>query len=261
MPPPDPSPTRSSPDTAPRWLLVSDVDDTLTGDDAALAAFARLFAERDDLLLALNSSRPTASIRGTLARLPVPLQPDALIGALGTEVEVAGAPDAEWLRRFGGWDRTPVDEVLADFGYPRHAEEYQRPCKASFAVPPEAAAAVEAAITARGVRARFLHSGTSDFDVIPLGAGKHAAVERLVERFAIPRRRLLVAGDALPDLDLFDCSDHGILVGNARPELRGRVDPARTYQAAAPHAGGVLEGLVHWGAVTAAELPARPAGA
>jgi hydroxymethylpyrimidine pyrophosphatase-like HAD family hydrolase len=45
-------------DLSAYWLLASDVDDTLLGNDAALTAFAReLQAKREKIIFALNSSR------------------------------------------------------------------------------------------------------------------------------------------------------------------------------------------------------------
>ena len=71
-----------------RWLLVSDVDDTLLGDDEALSRLLSALDEAGTVLLALNSSRPLASVRQTLDSLgsTQTLAPVALIGAMGTEM-------------------------------------------------------------------------------------------------------------------------------------------------------------------------------
>ena len=60
--------TQQNQQKANPWLLVSDVDDTLTGDDAALLRFAEAVATRHPgLLVALNSGKA----RNTCKNLPL----------------------------------------------------------------------------------------------------------------------------------------------------------------------------------------------
>ena len=71
-----------------RWLFVSDVDDTLLGNDESLAQLAEaLQAAADNVVTAYNSSRPCASLRQSLASVPQLPTPNYLIGALGTEIQ------------------------------------------------------------------------------------------------------------------------------------------------------------------------------
>ena len=48
---------------------------------------------------------------------------------------------------------------------------------------------------------------------------------------------------------MFEHAERGIVVGNARAELRDRVNPQAAYLARAHYAAGILEGLRHWGLV------------
>lgn len=236
--------------TAPRnpWLLVSDIDYTLTGDEEALAELLGLIEESPGVRLAVNSSRPRASVERTLASFPVPFEPAGMITAMGTEV-AAGAPLGGWQERFAGWDRSVVDEIMAGLGAVAHDDEFQTRYKASYAV--EGAAKQEAArqaIAASGQDCRVVISGASDMDVLPPGAGKGEATLFLARELGIDvGERLVVAGDSGNDVAMFEVSPRGILVGNAGAELREAVRPGRAYQARAPHAAGILEGLRHWG--------------
>ena len=51
------------------------------------------------------------------------------------------------------------------------------------------------------------------------------------------------------DLAMLEAGDRGVIVANAHPELRAKVQQMPSvYQARASRAAGVMEGLCHWGA-------------
>ena len=95
-------------ETRRQWLLVSDLDGTLTGHDGGVRALAGLGVH---VALVLNSSRPRASVLRTLDLLPAGVRIDGLITAMGTEVMVAGVDRPDWKERFGDWDRRPIKAV------------------------------------------------------------------------------------------------------------------------------------------------------
>lgn len=233
------------------WLLVSDVDDTLTGDAAALERLAAILeANRARLRVALNSSRPADSVDGTLAQVfPEGFSADAIITAMGTEIRVAGQQIKAWRDRFDDWPRAAIAEVVIGLGYPAHADEFQTPLKASFAVPRGSAQdQVLAELRRRGLPHNAVASGTDDLDLLPPGAGKDHATVFLARHMGVDiERRLIVAGDSANDLAMFAVAAGAIAVGNARPELLEAMPRDRSYHAKARHAGGVLEGLWHFG--------------
>ncbi|HEX9856936.1 MAG TPA: HAD-IIB family hydrolase, partial [Paracoccaceae bacterium] len=245
--------TRPTPIAKRRWLVISDVDDTLTGDAGGLQALAAALARhRRQLWFALNSSRPFASVARTLRKdFPDTFRPDAAITALGTEIRLDGALCAQWDARFGGWPRDQIFDLLLALGHRPHDDEFQTPRKVSFAVSRSAQAGARTALAERGIPCRIIASGTDDFDVIPPGAGKDAAALFLAEALGASRRRLVVAGDSGNDLAMFRIAAHAIAVGNARPELLDAMPTETTYHARQPYAFGVLEGLVHFGVLPA----------
>lgn len=230
------------------WLLVADLDETLLGTEDGLSELVGLLRRSPRLLWALNSSRPLASVRASLQRRAIDAGPDAWIGAMGTEIETREGPVPAWRDRFAGWSRAPVDAVMRELGFPAHDADFQTPFKASFAVPAAEWDRARRAIADAGVPARTVGSGASDFDVLPLGAGKGEATRFLAGHLGIDPARLVVAGDSANDLAMFRVSRRGIVVANAREELRRAVEPGRAYFARESHAHGVLEGLRHWGA-------------
>ena len=230
---------------SPAWLLVSDIDDTLAGDDEGIAAFSR-----HQVRLVLNSSRPLGSVRETMAGFPAELRIDGVITALGTEILLDGALQTDWTDRFAGWDRGPVDDLMARAGMQPHPAEMQTPFKASFSVPCERWDEFHTAVRAAAPASRIIASGDSDFDVIPALGGKDHATLWVAGRLGIDPARLIVAGDSGNDLAMFLAAGKAIAVGNARAELLDRADPARTYFAKGTRAWGLIEGLRHWGALT-----------
>jgi hypothetical protein len=230
-----------------QWLLVTDVDDTLAGDWSSLREFAESCAS---VLLVLNSSRPRSSLAVTIAEFPDELRIDGVVSALGTEIEVGGKFCCKWQERFADWDRSLVDRILAEEGCEPHPHEMQTAFKASFAVPASRWSAVAEKIFQTVPGSRVITSGKSDFDVIPARADKGAAALHVAALLGIPRARMIVAGDSGNDLSMFQVADRAIAVGNARRELIDAADPARTYFARAPRAAGLIEGLLHWGALT-----------
>ncbi len=231
------------------WLLISDVDDTLTGDGPALEQLVEAVAQRrPKLRVALNSSRPAASVDATLKKVfPAAFQPDAIITAMGTQIRVNGRWVDEWTKRFADWPRDAIARVVKSFGYAAHDDEYQTAHKASFAVPRgKAQDEVAAALRRDALPCRLIASGTDDLDILPPGGGKDHATLFLASHLGVAPERVVVAGDSANDLAMFNVACQAIAVGNARQELLEAM-PTAHYRAKAAHAGGVLEGLEHYG--------------
>ena len=87
------------------WCLVSDIDDTLTGDTEALVALLECSGQDRLFRIVLNSSRPLTSVQKTLSGFPSSFVPKDLVTAMGTEVMLGGEPVEEWQERFAGWER------------------------------------------------------------------------------------------------------------------------------------------------------------
>lgn len=82
----------------------------------------------------------------------------------------------------------------------------------------------------------------------PRGVNKGTTLRRVLSWLGRPETDVVVAGDTLNDLALFETGMAGIVVGNGEPALRERVrDREHTYHARAHGAAGILEGLTHFG--------------
>jgi sucrose-6-phosphatase len=235
---------------AGRWLFVSDVDDTLVGDSAALAQLNAALTEAGDrVTLVFNSSRPCASLRRTLQTVPHLPQPDFLIGALGTEIEdgASGRRLAAYDNEIrAAWRRDKVAAIMEKLGFTAHDAEFQTSFKASYDVPGAAAyEQILRELEAAAMRVKVIYSGGKNLDIIPQKAGKGTVIAHLRQQLHIPPERVVVAGDSANDLDMFTPPYRGIVVSNADIELR-QLEGDHVYHARSAHAAGVLEGLRHW---------------
>lgn len=233
-----------------RWLLVSDIDDTLTGDRAALdGLWDAVCKAAPPLKFALNSSRPSASVDETIADyFPASFAPDAIITGLGTQIRVKGDWLEDWSARFADWPRDEIAARVLAMGFEPHPPQFQTPGKASFAVPgKEAYALVLAELQRNHLPFQALFSGESDLDLLAPGAGKDAASRYLAEFYGIAPDRIIAAGDSGNDLAMFKAAGRAIAVGNARRELIDAMPVEKTYLAKSHHAAGVHEGLIELG--------------
>lgn len=240
--------------TAGPWLLVSDIDDTLTGNRADLQhLWDRLKANGSQIRLALNSSRPAVSVDKTLAEyFPDRFVPDAIITGLGTEIRLDGSFLESWCRQFADWPDEKVRELVGELGFRPHDDIFQTGGKASFAVPgQEDAERVFERLRQAGIAFKSIYSGESDLDILAPQAGKDAAMRHLADHLGLPLERTVAAGDSGNDLALFEAAGRAIAVGNARAELLAAMPRQKTYHAKASHAAGVLEGLIAFGLLRA----------
>ena len=233
-------------------LIISDLDDTLLGDDAGLRRFAAWYDEmRPRFRLAYSSGRFLRSIRRSIAESALP-EPDAIICGVGTEIYEHGneIPIEGWPRTTGeSWNADTVHAVCRGFEELQpQAEEFQSRCKISFfgrGLDEAYLARLRQSLEAAGQQVTVIYSSDRDLDILPARTHKGAAAGYLADHWGIDRRQVIVAGNSGNDAMMFHEGFRGIIVGNAQPELRTLTGP-RIYHAAASYAAGVVEGLDHW---------------
>ena len=242
---------------APRHLLVSDVDGTLTGDAGGVARLRLWRAGAPHWRMAFATGRSISEARFVAARWDLPA-PDAVAASVGTEIYLPGPAgwrlDAGYAAHIAaGWDRGALARLLAVVPglVPQDPVEF-RAFKLSYYGTAAAAEAARDAIRAAGLLGRVIHSHGRLIDVLPVRAGKAAAMRRLAELLGVPPRAVLAAGDSGNDLDMLQAAPRAVVVANASAELDSLRPRPGLLRAAAPHAAGVLEGVAR------AEAAARP---
>lgn len=244
-------------------LLITDLDNTLVGDRPALEQLNQTLMEArhtQDLLLVYSTGRSLASYKQLQQQEPM-LTPDALVTSVGTEVYYGGSttPDPDWSKKLEqGWQREDVLSITAHFqDLVLQPEADQRPYKVSFYLSPKLAEdllpRLDVALQIRGLDVQLVYSGGKDLDILPLQGDKGKAMQYLRNYFQIAPEYTVACGDSGNDQAFFSVGkERGIIVGNARPELlQWHQENAADhhYLAKAHCAGGILEGLRHFGFV------------
>ena len=241
------------------FLFVTDLDNTLVGDDEAMAELNRQLTqhrqEHGTKIVYATGRSPTLYKQLQLEKNL--LSPDALIAAVGTEIYLNGSdsPSAAWSEQLSqGWNRDAIVATTAHFAdlVPQPDSE-QRPFKVSFNLTQEIAVEVipklEAALQEQGLEVKLIYSTGSDLDILPLKSDKGLAVQFLRSSWRIAPEQTVVCGDSGNDIALFTVEARGIIVGNASAELlqwHHANNANNRYLAQAACAGGILEGLKHF---------------
>jgi sucrose-6F-phosphate phosphohydrolase len=235
-----------------KHLLVSDVDDTMLGDDEALEQFAEWYeAHRRSLGLVYASGRFYRSVVDSIQTTALP-EPDAIIGGVGTDIQLypAGEMIGSWHEKISGkWDSRMLRQTLSHRPeLELQPEEFQSPFKVSYYFTdarPEDLQMLYNELQAASLDASMVYSSNRDLDFVPAGVNKGTAAAFLASAWRMSSDNVMVSGDSGNDRALFEQGFLGIVVGNAHPELK-RLQGPRIYHASQPFAGGVLEGVRHW---------------
>ncbi|MBD2313423.1 sucrose-phosphate phosphatase [Desertifilum sp. FACHB-1129] len=245
-----------------KFLFVTDLDNTLVGDDAALAFLNdRLSSYRQEYgtKIVYSTGRSLVSYKHLRSKKHL-LDPDALVTAVGTEVYLNPqdeTPDSQWSQQLSpGWNRELVLETAGKFAdLLAQPDSEQRPFKVSYflseTVAPEVLPRLEDKLKEQDLNFKLVYSGGKDLDILPEKGDKGLAMQFLRQKWQIPPEKTVVCGDSGNDIALFSVgTERGIIVGNALPELRQWHEANETdyrYLAQKACAAGIWEGLQYFG--------------
>jgi hydroxymethylpyrimidine pyrophosphatase-like HAD family hydrolase len=176
-------------------------------------------------------------------------RPDLLIADVGTTVrsapdlapveEIEAEIEACWPGRAAVRERlngVPGLELQA-VDAPRRVSYWVREGTVSEALD-------RAAERLEGLAVDLVGSAGVYLDVLPRGVNKGSTLRRVLRWLERSETDVVVAGDSLNDLALFDTGMRGVVVGNCEAELRSRVQGREhLYLARGEGAAGILEGL------------------
>jgi len=247
----EPLPIESQPDDD-AYLLISDVDDTLLGDEAGLEQFHHWFYSLEGALeVTYASGRFVQSIAASVAttHLPVPV---AAIGGVGSDIRdlQTGKFIPGWRERMSNqWDAQQVVRTLLDEDdLELQPEEFQSDFKVSYFLHEALPAHLEklnSKLRQHGIEADYIYSSQRDLDFLPAGVNKGSAASFYANYRNYPANRVFVSGNSGNDASLFQYGFRGIIVGNAHAELKALANDTN-YLAERGHAAGVMEGIQHW---------------
>ncbi len=234
------------------YLLISDLDGTLLGDDAALDRFASWHGTGCAAIrLVYNSGRFFDSAAALIEQTALPA-PDSIIGGVGTQIRSypAGTDLVKgWPHGFVRWERDVIAAELRR--YPQlepQPDEFQAEFKLSYyahGLDREYLDRVADKLAEVEQEVEIVYSSSRDLDVLPAGINKGTAAAQLAKCWGFEPWQVLVSGDTGNDKAMFAQEFRGIVVANAHEELRKIHAPA-IYHAKAGFAAGVQEGIEFW---------------
>lgn len=244
------------------WILASDIDNTLTGDEKALKRLAKVLTkkrQRQELFLILSTGRRIDEVVEGFEKEHIPL-PDVVISQVGTEIyfppfTASEKPLPDWDRYLRkNYKRSQAKKFVEDIkGLVMQPARYNTDLKLSVylydAPDPEKAAQKikERVKKSKETGYQVVWSSSRDLDIIPKSAGKAHAIKYVIKKKCSKTKKTIVAGDSGNDKSMFQAFDYGIAVGNAKSELKNylknKSKSKNHYLAKEKYAKGVIEGL------------------
>jgi sucrose-phosphate synthase len=245
---------RSRPRQIPRFdrLIITDLDNTLTGDEASLREFLELIRCCDQVGFGIATGRTLESALRLMEELDLPV-PDVLITDAGTRLHYGEnlTPDLSWQKQINdAWRPEEVRQILdRQPGMYPQSEENQSDYKVSYEVDAEEAprlSAVKKMLRESGLRAKVVLSLGMYLDVIPVRGGSDLSLRHVLWKWGFSPEHVLVAGDSGNDAGMLLGRTLGVVVGNYSQELTRLKKRPRIFFAEGAHARGIIEGINYY---------------
>jgi sucrose-phosphate synthase len=235
------------------YFLVTDIDNTLIGDDNShLADLCDLLTNyRDGIGFAVATGRTIDSAVAYLQKFNVPV-PDIIISSVGTEIYYG--PERHYSRGWdthisAKWDREKIVALLADFSFLTYQEEAtQRKFKISYDMKPgkDRLANIHSRLLENKCSYNLIYSHDKYLDILPYRASKGKAVRYLSYKWDIPLKNFLVCGDSGNDEEMLRGEPMAAVMGNFSLEVAHLKGQRKVFFAKSPCAGGILEAVRHY---------------
>ena len=234
-------------------ILITDVDNTLTGDNEAVGRLLNELEKAGSFTgFGIATGRSKESALDMLEELGAP-PPDILITSNGASIRYGRdlTEDKAWKRHINyRWEPDSIRAVMSELpGVYLQDEEEQHLYKISYTIDPEKAPTVpriRCILREAGLRVDVTCSLKMYLDLMPIRASCGLVIRYLAFKWGISFDHLLVAGDSGNDEDMLSGETLGVVVGNHSPELKKLRGRPRIYFAEGCHANGILEGIEHY---------------
>jgi sucrose-phosphate synthase len=237
-------------------LFITDIDNTLLGDKSSLDKLYRKLTNTGfELGFGVASGRNVNSIIEIFNEIEF-LLPDIIISSVGSEIYVKSKSElifievADWKKVLAeGWNRKEIVDSLKEIKNLKLQEDSeQMEFKISYYIKEETEIEkINQKLNELNQRVKLIVSKNKDLDILPEKSGKGKAIEFLSEKFSIPIKSIIVAGDSGNDEDMLTIGANAIVVGNHSEELKKLKSKENIYFAEGEYAAGILEGFDHYG--------------
>ncbi len=233
-------------------LIITDLDNTLTGDEESLATFVDMIRSNEHVGFGIATGRRLDSAMQLIEQLGLP-RPDVIDTDAGTQLHYGESltPDRSWRKAIGyAWKPDEIREVLDEVpGLFAQASQNQSEFKISYEVDTKISptvATIKKILREAGLRAKVVWSLGMYLDILPVRGGSEMSMRHLLWKWGFAPEHVLVAGDSGNDIGMLLGRTLGVVVGNHSPELNRLRNHPRVYFAEATHAAGILEGIAYY---------------
>lgn len=233
-------------------LMITDIDNTLVGDNSSMEKLFNILEERrQNFAWGVATGRSLELTLEAMTEYNMPM-PDILICSVGTEIYYGPdlRMDKGWQQNISHqWKAERIKEALAPFDFLVFQEaEGQRLHKISYYLEEkeDRLSRVQEAITAQKLRCQVIYSHGQFLDILPLRASKGKAIDYLCYKYEFSPRFVMVAGDSGNDEDMISGRARGLVVGNHSDELAALKGKPNIYFSTEEFAAGIIDGLQHY---------------
>ncbi len=249
-----PAPSFGSRLTNVQYLMITDIDNTLVGDNKSMRElFGFLQEKKDEIAWGVATGRSLELTLEAMTEYNFPM-PDILICSVGTEIYYGPnlRYDKGWQQHISYlWKPEVIKEGLADFEFLVSQEaEGQRSHKISYYLDDRKnnrLTQVRERLKQMRLRCQTIYSHGQFLDILPLRASKGKAIDYVRYKFDFSPRHVMVAGDSGNDEDMIAGLSRGLVVGNHSVELEHLRGRSNIYFSKARFAAGIMDGLKHYG--------------
>jgi sucrose-phosphate synthase len=234
-------------------LMITDIDNTLVGDDQSMRELFWILHERSkDLAWGVATGRSLELTLDAMTVYDFPM-PDILICSVGTEIYYGPdlRHDRSWQQHISyQWKAEAIKEALGSLGFLVFQEaEGQRSHKISYYLEEKGdrLKSVQEVLKQNRLRCQAIYSHGQFLDILPLRASKGKAIDYIRYKFDFSPRQVMVAGDSGNDEDMIDSAARGLVVGNHSEELEKLRRKQNIYFSPEKYAAGIIDGLHHYG--------------
>jgi sucrose-phosphate synthase len=235
-------------------LIITDIDNTILGDDEALIKFNSLIESVQDRIgFCVATGRTVESAAAILKSNNVSL-PIVILSSVGTEIyfnyQGRLSYSKGWDKHLSfKWNRKLIVDLLSKLEYLTPQEdETQRKFKISYYMDddPSKLDEVKDVLIKNKIKAKIIFSDGHLLDILPHLASKGKAIRYLTYIWNIPYENILVAGDSGNDIDMLKGEMSAVVVGNYSQDLEVLKGSKKVYFAKGRFANGIIEGIEYY---------------
>lgn len=233
-----------------KYLIITDIDNTLIGGDKELDNFLNWFSENNNQFgLAVATGRNIDSARNVLKEQKIPV-PEIFITSVGTEVyyQYDGElwPDKYWENYLNEkWNPQQIKEILSEFDFLEDQED-QRKFKISYYIKnasKEKIGRIHKALKSTKLRYKLILTENYLLDILPYRSSKYKAIIHIAKKWRLNMDKILVSGDSGNDREMLRKIKNAVVVANHQNELKNL---SGAYFSKKQFAEAILDGLNYY---------------